>query len=248
MKISIITATKNSCKTLEQSLLSYIMQDYPDKELIIVDGYSTDCTLDVIKKYRQHIDVLTFEPKSGIYPALNLGIKVASGDVIGFLHSDDFFIDNKVLTDIAKMFQQGYDVVYGDVVYINSKGKIWRYWKAGKFSAKQLIFGWMPPHTTFFVKKDLYQKYGLYREDLLIAADYEMILRILTKNVCVGYVDRLLTVMRAGGKSNRSLSNILLKTKEDFYSAKINGMPALITVLAKNIRKINQFFPLKLRN
>ncbi len=240
MKISIITATRNSCATLQRAILSYISQDYTDKQYIVVDGMSTDCTLDIIKKYRNFIDVFVEKTPQGIYNAINYGIKIASGDVIGLLHSDDFYAYDQVLSDVMTLFEQGADIVYGDVVYVRENGKIWRYWKAGDFSPRKLKFGWMPPHTTFFVKRSLYEKYGLYREQMRIAADFEMVLRLMSKNVKVGYIPKILTIMSAGGESNKNLSNIFQKMKEDRLAARLNGYPGWFTVMFKNLRKIDQ--------
>ncbi len=240
MKISIITATRNSCPTLQRAILSYISQDYPDKQYIVIDGLSQDCTLDVIKKYRDYIDVFVTKTPQGIYNAINFGIKIASGEVIGLLHSDDFFAYNGVLSDVMELFEQGADIVYGDVVYVREDGKIWRYWKAGNFSLSKLKFGWMPPHTTFFVKRHLFEKYGLYREDMRIAADFEMVLRLMSKNVKIYYLPKILTIMSAGGESNKNLSNIFRKMKEDRLAAKLNGYPGWFTVMFKNLRKIDQ--------
>ncbi len=240
MKISIITATKNSCKTLEKAIISYVYQTYEPKEYIVIDARSGDCTYDIIMKYRTFIDTFLTDQGNGIYAALNTGIKVASGDVIGFLHSDDFFAYNEVLTDVMREFEKGADIVYGDVLYVFPDGKIWRYWRAGKFSRRKLRFGWMPPHTTFFVRRSLYEKYGLYREDMRIAADYEMVLRLMSKDVKVGYVPKILTIMSVGGASNRSLRNIWIKMKEDRRAALANGYPGWATVLFKNVRKVGQ--------
>ncbi len=240
MKISIITATKNSCKTLDRAIISYISQDYENKEYIIVDGHSTDCTLDIIARYRPYIDVFVTDDGTGIYSALNFGIKVASGDIIGFLHSDDIFADDKVLADVAEKMQQGADIVYGDVVYVLPDGRIWRFWEAGKFKKRKLWFGWMPPHTTFFVRRELYEKYGLYREDMQIASDFEMVLRLMKKDVNVAYINRVLTIMAAGGQSNRSLKNVWIKMKEDRRAARLNRQWGWPTVLFKNLRKLDQ--------
>ncbi len=242
MKISIITATKNSCQTFERAIVSYLLQDYPQREYIVVDGMSKDCTLDLIAKHRNNIDVFVEEQGRGIYSAINLGIKLSSGDVVGLLHSDDFFAYNEVLSEVMHKFEQGADIVYGDVIYVLPDGKIWRYWKAGNFKRRKLFFGWMPPHTTFFVRRELFFKYGLYREDMQIAADFEMVLRLMKQDLNVAYVPKVLTVMSAGGKSNRNLKNIWLKMKEDCKAAKLNGYPGWITVFFKNLRKSNQLF------
>jgi len=240
MKITIITLTKNNCPTLERSLLSLIDQTHKDWEHIIVDAHSTDCTPQIINKYSDYITTILEDKGTGIYSALNLGIRAATGEVIGLLHADDFFADNRVLEDIARLFDQGADIVYGDVVFVLPDGKIWRYWRSGDFKKIKLRFGWMPPHTTMFVRKSLFDQYGLYREDMRIAADYDMVLRLFTKDVSVSYLSRVVTVMRAGGESNRNLRNILQKMREDWQAARDNGFNGLVTVFFKNVRKIGQ--------
>lgn len=240
MKFSIITLTKNNCQTLERALLSLIDQTYKDYQHIVVDAGSTDCTQQIIRKYSQYITTILQDKGHGIYSALNMGIRAATGDVIGLLHADDFFADQKILEDIAQLFEQGADIVYGDVIFVLPDGKIWRYWRAGKFHKRKLHFGWMPPHTTMFVRGELFKRYGLYREDMRIAADYDMVLRLFTKDLVVKYLPRVITVMSAGGESNKSLGNILQKMKEDRRAAKDNGFNGWITVMFKNLRKLGQ--------
>ena len=205
-KISIITVAFNSAKTIKGTIESIISQDYNNIEYLIIDGGSTDGTMDIVKSYSEHVKYYVSEPDNGIYDAMNKGIKAATGDVIGILNSDDFYPNSFVLSNVAKLFQKySCDAVYGDLVYVkaNDINKIKRYWQAGEYSTSKIKNGWMLPHPTFFVKKKIYIRYGLYDTDLKSAADYEMILKLLYKhNISVHYVPMILVNMRMGGESN----------------------------------------------
>ena len=205
-KISIITVAFNSAKTIKGTIESIISQDYNNIEYLIIDGGSTDATMDIVKSYSEHVKYFVSEPDNGIYDAMNKGIKAATGDVIGILNSDDFYPNSFVLSNVAKLFQKySCDAVYGDLVYVkaNDINKIKRYWQAGEYSTSKIKNGWMLPHPTFFVKKKIYIRYGLYDTDLKSAADYEMILKLLYKhNISVHYVPMILVNMRMGGESN----------------------------------------------
>ena len=184
-KISIITVAFNSAKTIKGTIESLISQDYNNIEYLIIDGGSTDGTMDIVKSYAEHVKYYVSEPDNGIYDAMNKGIKAATGDVIGILNSDDFYPNSFVLSNVAKLFQKySCDAVYGDLVYVkaNDINKIKRYWQAGEYSTSKIKNGWMLPHPTFFVKKKIYTRYGLYDTDLKSAADYEMILKLLYKH------------------------------------------------------------------
>ena len=232
--------TKNNCQTLERAILSLTDQTYKDYEHIIVDAQSTDCTQQIINKYSRYIHTVLQDSGQGIYAALNMGIRAATGQAVGLLHADDFFADQKILEDVAALFDQGADIVYGDVLYVLPNGKIWRFWHSGQFNQRKLRFGWMPPHTTMFVRRELFDKFGYYRTDMRIAADFDMVLRLLAKDLKVSYLPRVITVMNAGGESNRSFGNIIQKMKEDRRAARDNGFNGLITVLFKNLRKVGQ--------
>ena len=247
LTISIITAVHNNKKFIENAMKSVLGQTYPHIEYIVVDGNSTDGTLDIIKKYEGKISKWISEPDSGIYEALNKGIKLTTGDVVGFLHSDDLFASNMVIEKVAGKFLSGsVNAVYSDLVYItkNNGDKTVRYWKAGEYKRKSLKFGWIPPHPTLFVKKEVYDNCGLFNTGLRIAADYDMMLRLLT--YCgdkISYIDETLVKMRLGGASNRSLKNMIIKSREDYIALSNNGFPLpLLTLFLKNIRKLNQFF------
>ena len=243
MKISIITATYNSCNNLPQAIQSAIAQHYNTLEHIIIDGGSTDCTPEIVKQYSQHISKFISEPDNGIYDAINKGIKLSTGQVVGLLHSDDVFAYDNVLNDIATLFAQGADVVYSNLVYIDKNGRTIRYWKAGNFTKQNLKNGWMPPHPTVFVRKEIFNRTGYYNTEFKIAADYDFLLRLLSlQDIKIAYLPKVTVKMKIGGASNKSLGNILLKMREDYRAIRNNNIGGLPVLLKKNLRKLNQFF------
>jgi glycosyltransferase len=288
MKISIITVTKNNKAGLIRAIESVRSQSYKNIEYIIVDGGSTDGTLEAIKNLQFTINNLRLvsEADTGIYDAINKGIKLATGDVIGLLHSDDFYLDEFVLEKYSEAFAQSaerqaqsvVDAVYSDLVYIKGKKpevrskngnseiiehsalkiehSIIRYWKAGYASSlgsarddklrltNWLENGWMPPHPTLFIRREIFEKYGLYRTDMKIAADYEMVLRLFYKyKITTSYLPLTTYCMTIGGASNKSLKNIFIKSSEDYTAMKMHGIKfPLKTLFMKNIRKLPQFF------
>jgi len=247
LKISIITVTYNSAATIEQTILSVIGQSYADIEYIIVDGQSTDNTLGIIEKYRNRIARVISEKDNGLYDALNKGIALATGGVIGFLHSDDFYIDEQVIEKYAKLFaDKNPDAVYSDLYYVDKTdtNKIVRKWKSGNYRPKAFVNGWMPPHPTFFVKKDLYLKFGKFNLDFKSAADYELMLRFIHKHqVQLAYLPEYTIKMRVGGKSNVTMQNRINANLEDRRAWEINGLkPRFYTLYLKPLRKILQFF------
>ena len=247
MKISIITVVYNNKHTIKDAIESVIFQDYEEIEYIVIDGGSTDGTIEIINSYQKNIDVFISEKDDGIYDALNKGIQAATGDIVGFLHSDDIYNSKDVLSKIANSFelQENLDSVYGDLVYVsnNNTNRITRKWISSNFSLKKLEFGWMPPHPSLFIKKEIYQKYGMFDTNLKIAADYDLILRFFGKNkITTKYIPGVLVKMRWGGVSNNNISNILLKTKEDIATIKRNKIGNITTVFFKNARKLPQFF------
>lgn len=246
MKISIITVAFNNRVFLEDCIRSVLSQTYNDIEYIIVDGGSTDGTLDIIRKYEDKISAWISEPDGGIYDAMNKGIGMATGDVIGFLHSDDLYADEWVIERVAKAFvENGVQSVYGDLIYVNrNNSKVIRYWRAGRYSEGLINRGWMPPHPTFFVRREVYENYGSFNTSLKIAADYELILRFFGKQkINTYYIPRVLIKMRMGGSSNKNIRNIIRKTIEDYEALKINGLDGgVFTLLFKNVSKIPQFF------
>jgi len=246
-KITIITVSFNSVKTIKDTIESILAQDYSNIEYIIIDGGSSDKTVEIIKKYGNNISYFISEKDDGIYDAMNKGIMAATGDIIGILNSDDFYQNNSVLSDVASAFQKNNrDCLYGDLVFVkaNNKNKIVRYWKAGEFSIVKLKNGWTLPHPTFFVCKRIYDRFGLYNIDLKSASDYEMILRLLYKyNISVDYIPKVLVKMRTGGQSTASLLNRFKGNMEDTRAWKINRLKAPFLIRYKKpIIKIKQFF------
>ena len=246
MKVSIITATYNSSKTIVDTLHSLESQSYKNIEYIIVDGASKDNTLEVIEHNCSRVSRIISEPDKGIYDALNKGIKAATGDIVGFLHSDDLFAYPEAVEDIVATFKKNKtQAVYGDLEYVSKDdtSSIVRFWKSGDFSYGKLRNGWMPPHPTFYMKRDCYNSFGLFDLDFKIAADYDSLLRYLwTNNVSLSYLPSVIIKMRVGGTSNRSLKNIYLKMKEDIKALKNNRISWPQAVLIKNASKIPQFF------
>ncbi len=247
MKISLITACKNNESTIAGTIESVIKQNYPDLEYIVVDGQSTDRTLDIINHYKKHIHIVVSEPDNGIYDALNKGIKLATGEIIGFLHADDMFAYPDFLHDVAKQFKPGRcDAVYADLVYVdkNNPRKIIRRWRSGEYKEGDFLWGWMPPHPTFYAKKEVYDKYGMFDLRLRSAADYELMLRFIHKHkIQLCYIPKIAVLMRTGGKSNRSFLNRILANKEDRLAWKLNHLkPFFFTLWLKPIRKLPQYF------
>jgi glycosyltransferase involved in cell wall biosynthesis len=246
-KISIITVSFNSVNTIEDTIRSVISQDFNNIEYIIIDGGSTDGTVDIINSFSDYIYYFISEFDNGIYEAMNKGINVATGDIIGILNSDDFYPTTNVIDDVAKSFLKYYcDALYGDLVYVHPTRthKIIRYWQAGHYSTTNIKNGWMLPHPTFFVKREIYKRYGLYDVELDSAADYEMIIRLLYKhNILVHYKPVILVNMRAGGLSNRSLLNRIRANKYDGIAWTKNQLnrPLFIRI-KKPLQKLSQFF------
>jgi glycosyltransferase len=245
VKISIITATYNSAATIRDTLEAIAVQHHPDIEHIIVDGGSNDDTLDIIASY-PHVSKLISGKDDGIYDAMNKGISVASGEIIGILNSDDLYTDDRVLSDVAAVFANPEVMtVYADLQYVDPGDlrKVRRRWISGPFKRNNFYYGWMPPHPTFFVRRQVYDRAGVFNLDLRSAADYELMLRILVKlGIAAHYIPRVIVKMRSGGASNASLFNRLRGNKEDRMAWKLNGLkPYFFTLYLKPLRKINQF-------
>ncbi|MEY0234828.1 glycosyltransferase family 2 protein [Providencia manganoxydans] len=222
MKVSIITATYNSSNTIIDTLTSLENQSYKNIEYIIIDGASKDNTLEIIKKYSTKVSKIISEPDKGIYDALNKGIEVSTGDIIGFLHSDDILAYPTAIEDLVNtLMNEQSQAIYADLEYVSKENtsNVVRRWISGNYKHSNLKKGWMPPHPTFFMKRNLYKQYGSFDLNFKISADYDSLLRYLwLNNISVSYLPKVVTKMRVGGESNRSFLNILKKTKEDILA------------------------------
>ena len=246
MKISIITAVYNRNKTIKRAIMSIKEQMHKNIELIIIDGESQDGTINTIKNIIDENDIFISEPDSGIYDALNKGIAMASGEVIAFLHSDDIYFNNQVLSDVAESFaDKSIDVVYGDVSFFHSRNplKIIRNYKSDNLSRKNLAWGKMPAHPAIFIKRELYDKIGLFNIDFNIAADYDFLCRAVnSKPLKTLYLPKVLVKMQLGGKSTQGLKNTILLNREVIKAIKRNGIYTnLFMILSKYPSKILQF-------
>ena len=248
MKISIITATYNSADVLSEALESIRMQTYRNIEHILVDGNSRDGTHDLLREYAESVDYsvrIISEDDKGVYDALNKGIRISSGDVIGFLHSDDFWKDPQLLEKVASSFDsEDIKGCYGNVIFVSRQDvhKVVRKWNGGKFSKSRLLLGWMPPHPSVFLKREVYGKYGLFDTNYSVSSDYELLIRFLYKHgINVKYVPSLNVYMRIGGRSTRNLQSFIRSFKEDYAILKRHNLPALPIALVKRLRKLGQF-------
>ncbi len=248
MKITVITVSFNSAASIADTLDSVATQTHPAIEHIVIDGGSTDDTVAIVRDRGKHVTRLTSEPDRGIYDAMNKGLKLATGDLVGFLNADDMFAHPGVVAMIARAAEQEPDAdsVYGDLVYVRADrpDQVLRYWRSGEFTRSKLRFGWMPPHPTFYVRKAKLAEIGHFNDQLRIAADYEFVLRWLGQpNARAAYIHDVLVRMRIGGASNRSLKVILSKSREDLWALRHNRVGGLPTLICKNLRKLPQLFP-----
>jgi glycosyltransferase involved in cell wall biosynthesis len=246
MKISIITVCFNSESTIEHAVRSVLSQEKVNLEYIVIDGGSSDQTLVILDRYRKDIQQLVSEKDEGIYDALNKGIALATGDVIGILHSDDFYTSPTALFQVMqKLEQEKTDAVYGDLQYVNrdNPDKIFRNWISGPYTEGLFLKGWMPPHPVFFAKRACYQAFGAFNTRFKTSADYELMLRFILKHrIKLSYLPQVLVKMRVGGKSNVTLLNRLKANREDRLAWKINGLkPGWFTLTLKPLSKLRQF-------
>ena len=245
MKISIITVCYNSSKTILDTIRSVNSQSYENIEHVFVDGLSNDNTLELIKINSKKRKLIISEKDYGIYDAINKGISIATGDVIGLLHSDDILSSPDIISClIEKIKSENLDAVYADLQYVDKENcdKIVRYWRSNEFNYKLLIRGWMPPHPTLYLKKAVYDQIGEYNISYKISADYDFMLRMFNSNdFNYGYMPKVLVKMKVGGESNKSLKNILIKINEDYKVIKRNNIGNFLTLLRKNTSKFKQF-------
>jgi glycosyltransferase len=257
MKISIITVTLNSAKTIEDTIRSVIDQNYPNIEYIIIDGGSTDGTLDILNKYKdsdtnknfsaRRINKIVSEKDNSMYEAMNKGLRLATGDIIGILNSDDVYASNNVVKIVTDEFKKSNaDCVWGDLVYVDKDdpNKVVRNWKSSPYEEGSFQKGWHPPHPTFFVRRKIYEQYGLFRTDLSTSADYELMLRFLEKyKTTSSYALHIFVRMRSGGQSNRTYANWIKANLGCYKAFKINGLKIdPFFIIRKPLFKLGQFF------
>jgi len=242
--VSIITIVSNNVKTIRNAIQSVAHQDYNNIEHIVIDNSSKDGTLEAIYEQEDDISLIISEPDDGIYFALNKGIKLCKGEIIGFLNSDDILKSRVTVSRIVlELFNTEFDAVYGDLQYfkMNKPNLITRMWKAGQYSRNKIRRGWMPPHPTFYTYKENYIKFGFFDETYEISSDYEMMLRLIYWNkINAKYIPEVLVKMQSGGVSNQNINSMLLKTKEDLRIMKKYKF-SIYTLIFKNFSKFGQF-------
>lgn len=245
MKISVVTAVYNRAATIGNAIEGVQEQTHDRVEHIIQDGGSTDGTLEEIARLANNSTRLVSEPDAGLYDAINRGIERASGDVIGLMHSDDFFAHDRVLAKVAAAFRDPkIDGVYGDLQYVaeSDATRVVRHWRSGDYRPEKLKRGWMPPHPTLYLRREVFERFGLYDTAYRIAADYDAMLRYLSRGkIQLAYIPEVMVKMRLGGESNRSMAHVLRKSREDLRAIRANEIGGLGTLAIKNFSKIGQF-------
>lgn len=247
MKVSLITVTYNSAAYLQDCLDSVVGQQYSNIEHIIIDGGSTDGTVDIIKKYNNHIAKWVSEKDNGMYDAINKGISLATGDIIGILNSDDMFASNDVISAIVNCFQDHQlDAVYGDLVYVNKidTNKVIRLWKGFTYNRSRFKYGWMPAHPTFYLRRKLIDEHGGYESHYFTASDYEFMARYLYRyHISALYLPKLIVKMRVGGQSNVTIKSRLRANRRDYLAMKKNKIPLpFLASILKPISKLHQYY------
>jgi len=242
--ISLITVTYNAADTIEKCILSVLAQGFDNLQYIIIDGQSTDNTLAIIEKYRDNINMIISESDNGLYDAMNKGIALATGDIIGTLNADDYFAADDVIKTVAQAFAaSGADIVYGDIDYVSHKEKIIRKWRSGNYKPGKFNWGWMPPHPSFYARRQCFAQYGNYNLNYGTATDYELMLRFIhTNKARVFYIPKVMVKMLVGGVSNSSFNSRLKAWRNDYKAMQINKLHfPLFSVFFKPLRKIFQF-------
>ncbi len=244
MKVSIITSCYNRAATIRSAIESVLAQDYNDIEFIVVDGSSTDGSLDIIREYVDRISIIISEPDHGMYEAINKGIRVATGEIIGLLHSDDFFYDNGVIGRIVKRIKRTHaDFLYGDGLFVNpdNTNKVVRNWIGGGYRLWKVRHGWLPLHPTCYIRRDVMMRQGLYNESYKIAADSDLLVRyLLTGGLTVTYLNEYIVRMRMGGLSTDSAKRKKM-WEEDIRVYVSHGLWPTLTKLEKMAWKVPQF-------
>lgn len=245
IRVSVITTSHNREKTIAQAVASVRDQTYPAIEHVIVDGASRDATVERVRETARPDALIVSEPDAGIYDAFNKGVARASGEIIGFVHSDDFLATPDVIAAVVDAFQDpAVDAVYGDLDYVSADNprRVIRRWRSEHFDRAKLSQGWMPPHPALFLHRRIYARHGAFDTSFKIAADYDFILRVFSDPTLRSvYVPRVFVSMRVGGISNRSIGNILRKSREDYRALRRNQVGGLFSLLFKNLSKLPQF-------
>ena len=245
MKISVITAVWNSEATVGEAIASVAGQTHADLEHVIMEGNSSDGSLAAIERAAHDRMRLISEPDEGIYDALNKGVKNATGDVIGFIHSDDFLAHNGALARIAAAFDDpAVEAVFSDLDYVSQAdtSRVIRHWSTGPYHPRRLKYGWMPAHPTLYLRRGVYERFGAYDKNLRIAADYDFILRYFSQATGKSvYIPEVLYKMRVGGVSNRNWAKICQKMEEDMLAIRRNRVGGVYTLALKNLSKVSQF-------
>jgi glycosyltransferase involved in cell wall biosynthesis len=249
--VSIITVSYNNSETILDTIKSVLAQSYHYIEYIIIDGASNDGTVDIIKSFGKTISKFVSEPDKGIYDAINKGIGLATGDIIGILNSDDFFFNDFIIEKVAESFMKNeIDAVIGDVQFVDPEktSKVVRYYSSKRFNPEKFRYGFMPAHPSFYAKRELFEKYGFYKTDYKIAADYELLIRFLFINkIKYKYLDFPFVSMRTGGVSNKSVYSNYLLNKEIIRACRENGIKTnYILVYSKYFSKLFEFFGKKI--
>lgn len=242
MKISVITVCFNSVDTIEDAIRSVAAQKYSDVEYIVIDGASSDGTQRVVERCNAVVSKWVSEPDNGIYDAMNKGIALASGDVVGFLNADDLYAHPNVLSTVAKaLAAKNVDACYGDVVFVRGDlRKVVRYYSSSRFAPERLAYGWMPAHPTLFLKRDIFRDYGCFKTDYRIAADYELVVRLFRRHrIGYHYIPDVLVKMRVGGVSTRGVKSNYILSREIVRACRENGVKTnLFKVLLKYPAKL----------
>ncbi len=247
MKVTIITPIFNANNYLKDCISSIISQNYNNIEYIVIDGSSDDGSISIIESYKAHISYFLSEKDQGIYDAINKGLQMATGDIIGVLNADDYLAGEDVISALVSCFKRNdCDAVYGNLNYIKRNGlpKIIRKWKSGSFRLKDLEYGWMPAHPTFYIKRAVYKKLGPYALNFGTCGDYELMLRYLYKHqIRAVFLNKLLISMRAGGRSNGSFMKLFKGCVHDYRALRYNKIPhPMLTLILKRLRKLKQFY------
>jgi glycosyltransferase involved in cell wall biosynthesis len=245
LKISLVTVCYNAESTISRTIESVIAQNFKNVEYIIIDGGSTDNTIQYIIQYKNHVSIFLSEPDKGIYDAMNKGINLATGDITGTLNADDYFASNDVLQSVAAAFvQHEPEIVYGDLDYVNEEGRVIRKWRSRQYFYGMFNWGWMPPHPTFYCRRNLFEQYGCYSLGLGSAADYELMLRFIHVNKLKAvYINKVLVKMNIGGVSNKNMANRLRALFFDLKAMRNNDiLLPIVTLVFKPLRKITQYF------